>query len=137
MDEAASGRKLFTSHTAGFKEEFHTLEGEVIESEVIDMCYFIAEIGTHTIEGTYEIKFGQLFRKIYENYTKIATRFMKILKKGRKMNLIEFEGEMLYQGQDDDKIITLLGTPPKRIKFLDKSECAPVEPEAEPEPEAT
>ncbi|VDN25166.1 unnamed protein product [Gongylonema pulchrum] len=50
------------------------------------------------------IKFGPLFY-IYAHYSE---KLVGMLIRARKYKLLDFEGEMLYQRQDDDKIIRLL-----------------------------
>uniref|UniRef100_A0A0N5AB63 Costars domain-containing protein n=1 Tax=Syphacia muris TaxID=451379 RepID=A0A0N5AB63_9BILA len=51
------------------------------------------------------ISFGELFH-IYEHYSNKVLVGMLI--RARKYGLVDFEGEMLYQRQDDDKPIMML-----------------------------
>lgn len=57
----------------------------------------------------------QLFSsKIYfvlQVYTVISNKVVGMLIRARRHGLVHFTGEMLYQGQDDDKIIMLLELP--------------------------
>ncbi|NP_001334211.1 Costars domain-containing protein [Caenorhabditis elegans] len=50
------------------------------------------------------VKFGKLFN-IYSFY---SDKLVGMLIRARKYGLVHFEGEMLYQRQDDEKIITML-----------------------------
>ncbi|KHJ85477.1 hypothetical protein OESDEN_14148 [Oesophagostomum dentatum] len=49
------------------------------------------------------IKFGKLFY-IYSFY---SDKLVGMLIRARKYGLLDFEGEMLYQRQDDEKLITM------------------------------
>jgi hypothetical protein len=51
-----------------------------------------------------EIKFGKLFH-IYAN---ISNKLVGILLRARKYNYVQFDGEILYQGRDEDCIIRLI-----------------------------
>ncbi|CAO4369874.1 unnamed protein product [Caenorhabditis nigoni] len=50
------------------------------------------------------VKFGKLFN-IYSFY---SDKLVGMLIRARKYGLVHFEGEMLYQRQDDEKVITML-----------------------------
>ena len=63
-----------------------------------------------------KIDFGRLF-KIY-NF--ISNKLVGILLRARKYGLVDFEGECLFQRQDDDVIITLLYPASKVKKMLDE-----------------
>lgn len=54
-------------------------------------------------DGMITIKFKELF----ELYKVISSKVVGLLIRARKYNLVKFEGEMLYQGRDDNVIITL------------------------------
>lgn len=81
------------------------------------MCETIVKHGEGPDEAKY-IKFGPLF-KIYQFYsdTVILTQICIMLSlfqlvgyliRARKYGLLDFDGEMLYQRQDDNKIIQML-----------------------------
>uniref|UniRef100_A0A672K4T7 Costars domain-containing protein n=1 Tax=Sinocyclocheilus grahami TaxID=75366 RepID=A0A672K4T7_SINGR len=55
-------------------------------------------------EGRIYVTFGRLF----DRYVKISDKVVGILLRCRKHKMVDFEGEMLWKGQDDDIIITLL-----------------------------
>ena len=65
---------------------------------------------------TSKMEFGRLF-SIY-NY--ISNKLVGILLRARKYGLVTFEGETLFQRQDDDVIITLLYPASKVKKMLDE-----------------
>ncbi|EMP39086.1 Actin-binding Rho-activating protein [Chelonia mydas] len=48
------------------------------------------------------------FRQLFETYVTISNKVVGILLRARKYGLVQFEGEMLWQGKDDNVIITLL-----------------------------
>ena len=58
-----------------------------------------AEHGTETVT----VEFGKLF----EHYVTISNKLVGVLLRARKQGLVHFEGEMLWQGQDDRVLITL------------------------------
>lgn len=87
--------------------------GNHIGNEMIELCGWISEIGEERSDGTKIITFGKLFQL----YTKISNKVVGMLIRARKYNLVAFKGEMLYQGQDDHKVITLL-KPMEEIREL-------------------
>ncbi|KAI6187955.1 Actin-binding Rho-activating protein [Aphelenchoides besseyi] len=77
--------------------------GAYILNQVVILCEAIAKYGTGP-ENRRTINFGPLF-KIYETY---SDKVVGLLIRARKHGLLTFNGEMLYQRQDDHKPITLL-----------------------------
>ncbi|KAM9838996.1 actin binding Rho activating protein b [Aulostomus maculatus] len=75
-----------------------------IHREIDDMCYVIRTMADRDADGKTRVTFGQLF----ERYVRISDKVVGILMRARKHGKVKFEGEMLWQGQDDDVIITLL-----------------------------
>ena len=65
---------------------------------------------------TSKIEFGRLFAI----YTYISNKLVGILLRARKYGLVHFEGECLFQRQDDDVVITLLYPASKVKKMLDE-----------------
>ncbi|XP_039250361.1 actin-binding Rho-activating protein-like [Styela clava] len=59
---------------------------------------------TDARSGIRYVTFGPLFQR----YTKISSNLVGILIRARKRNLVDFDGEMLWQRRDDDVIITLI-----------------------------
>ncbi|XP_028317796.1 actin binding Rho activating protein b [Gouania willdenowi] len=75
-----------------------------IHREIDDMCYVIRTMADKDPDGKTRITFGELF----ERYVRISDKVVGILMRARKHGKVWFEGEMLWQGQDDGVIITLL-----------------------------
>lgn len=76
-----------------------------IEKEMDIVCQVIKEYGkVNKKTGLVEITFGELFNV----YTYISDKVVGILLRARKHNMVNFEGEMLFQRRDENKIITLL-----------------------------
>uniref|UniRef100_A0A673CRI2 Costars domain-containing protein n=1 Tax=Sphaeramia orbicularis TaxID=375764 RepID=A0A673CRI2_9TELE len=48
------------------------------------------------------------FGKLFEHYVTISNKLVGILLRARKQGLVDFKGEMLWQGKDDHEMITLL-----------------------------
>uniref|UniRef100_A0A4W6EHQ3 Costars domain-containing protein n=1 Tax=Lates calcarifer TaxID=8187 RepID=A0A4W6EHQ3_LATCA len=48
------------------------------------------------------------FGKLFEHYVTISNKLVGILLRARKQKLVDFKGEMLWQGKDDHVLITLL-----------------------------
>lgn len=101
------GRPLQGSLTERRGKDAHTH----ISREVQELCNVIRKIGepkdgdgsSHT-EKVITVEFGKLF----EHYVTISNKLVGVLLRARKQRLVEFEGEMLWQGQDDHVVITLL-----------------------------
>ncbi|XP_042565097.1 actin-binding Rho-activating protein-like [Clupea harengus] len=73
--------------------------------EVEELCAVIKEIGRPREEdGKITVEFGTLF----EHYVSISNKLVGVLLRARRQGLVLFEGEMLWQGQDNRVIITLI-----------------------------
>ncbi|KAM6087086.1 PREDICTED: actin-binding Rho-activating protein [Chlamydotis macqueenii] len=75
-----------------------------IHREMRDMCFIIETMAKPRPDGKIQVTFGELF----ERYVRISDKVVGILMRARKHGLVDFEGEMLWQGRDDNVIITLL-----------------------------
>ncbi|XP_072226863.1 actin binding Rho activating protein b [Leuresthes tenuis] len=75
-----------------------------IHREIDDMCYVIRTMADPDPDGKTRVTFGELF----DRYVRISDKVVGILMRARKHGKVAFEGEMLWQGQDDEVIITLL-----------------------------
>ncbi|XP_056605893.1 actin-binding Rho-activating protein [Triplophysa dalaica] len=75
-----------------------------IYREMEEMCFIIRDMNQQDKEGRIYMTFGRLF----DRYVKISDKVVGILLRCRKHKMVDFEGEMLWKGQDDDVIITLL-----------------------------
>ncbi|KAK7915685.1 hypothetical protein WMY93_011446 [Mugilogobius chulae] len=81
------------------KEGSKTAERGTME----EMVWIIRDMGFKDKQGRTVISFGRLF----DRYVKISDKVVGILLRCRKHKMVDFEGEMLWKGQDDDVIITL------------------------------
>lgn len=75
-----------------------------IHQEMNEMCYIIRDMGQMDKQGHIYVTFGRLF----DHYVKISDKVLGILLRCRKHKMVDFEGEILWQGQDDDVKIRLL-----------------------------
>ncbi|XP_060631752.2 actin-binding Rho-activating protein [Anolis sagrei] len=75
-----------------------------IHREMKDMCFIIRTMARHRRDGKIQVTFGELF----DRYVRISDKVVGILMRARKHGMVDFEGEMLWQGRDDHVIITLL-----------------------------
>ncbi|KAM7072190.1 actin-binding Rho-activating protein isoform 2-T2 [Acridotheres tristis] len=75
-----------------------------IHREIRDMCFIIESMARPRPDGKIQVTFGELF----DRYVRISDKVVGILMRARKHGLVDFEGEMLWQGRDDNVIITLL-----------------------------
>ena len=74
-----------------------------ISGEVVYLCEMIEKISQRQSDGTVTVTFGRLFNR----YTTISNKAVGMVMRARKQELLNFEGEMLWQRRDDDEIITL------------------------------
>ncbi|XP_048057766.1 actin binding Rho activating protein b [Megalobrama amblycephala] len=75
-----------------------------IHREIDDMCFIIRTMADPDADGCTRVTFGDLF----DRYVRISDKVVGILMRARKHGKVAFEGEMLWQGRDDDIVITLL-----------------------------
>uniref|UniRef100_UPI0037E95D44 actin-binding Rho-activating protein n=1 Tax=Semicossyphus pulcher TaxID=241346 RepID=UPI0037E95D44 len=96
------GRPLQGSMTEQRGKDAHTH----ICREVQELCEVIKNIGEpRDSDGeVIAVRFGKLF----EHYVTISNKLVGVLLRARKQKLVDFEGEMLWQGKDDHVVITLL-----------------------------
>lgn len=73
-------------------------------------------------DGSYVIKFGKLFNA----YTRISDKVVGMLVRARRHGFVKFEGEMLYQRQDEDVLITCVHVPDYDEKPCLATHCQPV-----------
>lgn len=97
--DSGYGRPKDGSKTAkrGDRAQKHILR------EMEEMVWIIRDMGFKDKEGRTTITFGRLF----DRYVKISDKVVGILLRCRKHKMLDFEGEMLWQGRDDNVIITL------------------------------
>lgn len=78
--------------------------GQRISNEIKELIQIIQVMGQRGEDGLCRITFKRLF----DIYVKISNKMVGIMMRARKQGLIDFEGEMLWQGRDDHVVITLL-----------------------------
>ncbi|XP_054477218.1 actin-binding Rho-activating protein-like [Anoplopoma fimbria] len=103
------GRPLQGSMTEQRGKDAHTH----ISREVEELCEVIRNIGHSGDNGgdqsgsdgrVFTVEFGKLF----EHYVTISNKLVGILLRARKQGLVDFKGEMLWQGKDNHAVVTLL-----------------------------
>ncbi|KAG7244526.1 hypothetical protein INR49_029545 [Caranx melampygus] len=97
--DSGYGRPKDGSKTAERGDRAH----KHIHREMEEMVWIIKDMGFKDKEGRTIITFGRLF----DRYVKISDKVVGILLRCRKHKMLDFEGEMLWKGQDDDVIITV------------------------------
>ncbi|XP_031134215.1 actin-binding Rho-activating protein-like [Sander lucioperca] len=103
------GRPLQGSMTEQRGKDAHTH----ISREVEELCEVIRNIGEPRDKdgdgsGSKGRDITVEFGKLFEHYVTISNKLVGILLRARKQRLVDFEGEMLWQGKDDHAVITLL-----------------------------
>lgn len=103
------GRPLVGSMTELRGKHAHTH----ISQEVRELCEVMRNIGEQRDkDGAGKGADGKVmsvqFGKLFEHYVTISNKVVGILLRARKQGLVDFEGEMLWQGRDDHVVITLL-----------------------------
>ncbi|KAJ3603222.1 hypothetical protein NHX12_030965 [Muraenolepis orangiensis] len=74
-----------------------------VHKEMEEMVWIIQDMGLKDRQGRTAITFGRLF----DRYVKISDKVVGILLRCRKHKMLDFEGEMLWKGQDDAVVITV------------------------------
>ena len=74
-----------------------------VSEDVVELCTIIETNGDQIDDKT-SITFGKLF-DLYEN---ISENLVAFLRRAKKFKFVDFEGEMLFQGKDNETRITLL-----------------------------
>lgn len=101
---------------AGSKTEARgKLAHQRISNEIIELCAVIEDNGMRVDENRTTITFGRLF----DIYTVISNKVVGVLLRARKYGFVSFEGETLFQRQDDNVVITLL-LPTSKVKEIQK-----------------
>ncbi|XP_066539535.1 actin-binding Rho-activating protein-like [Hoplias malabaricus] len=75
-----------------------------VSKEVQELCKIIREIGVRQEDGKPVVRFGVLF----EYYVSVSNKVVGVLLRARRQGLVHFEGEMLWQGRDDQVLISLV-----------------------------
>ena len=97
-----------------------------ISKEIIELCAVIEDNGMR-IDDVEEEKDHQktniTFGRLFQIYTVISNKVVGVLLRARKYGFVTFEGETLFQGRDDNVVITLL-FPTSRVKEIAKENSA-------------
>ncbi|XP_078507848.1 actin-binding Rho-activating protein-like [Lissotriton helveticus] len=75
-----------------------------VRREMEELCLVIRDMGVQGRDGLRRVTFGRLF----EHYVRVSDKVVGILLRARKHGMLDFEGEMLWQGVHDHILITLL-----------------------------
>jgi len=75
-----------------------------VHKEILELCEFIYMHSHEDEDERSRMLFGDLFKL----YTRISDKVVGILLRARKYELVHFEPEILFQGQDDDEPVTLM-----------------------------
>ncbi|KAG8441709.1 hypothetical protein GDO86_010772 [Hymenochirus boettgeri] len=75
-----------------------------IHREMKDLCFVIRTMAIIKKDDKACVTFGELF----DRYVRISDKVVGILLRARKHGMVDFQGEMLWQGRDDHVVITLL-----------------------------
>mmetsp|Transcript_7475 Transcript_7475/g.15238 ORF Transcript_7475/g.15238 Transcript_7475/m.15238 type:complete len:87 (+) Transcript_7475:112-372(+) len=77
-----------------------------VEKEIKDVINFIKKLGKKGEDGKYILSFGDYFKS--DEVQNTLENPFATLKAAKKRGVIDFEGEMLWQGMHDHVILTLL-----------------------------
>jgi len=90
---------------AGSKSDLRAQQAATwVEKEVEKLIGEIKKIGYVDEDGNQCVKFGPLF----VHYQDISDTLVGILMRAKKRKLLQYKGDMLFQGMNDDTVITLL-----------------------------
>ncbi|XP_052327791.1 actin binding Rho activating protein b [Oncorhynchus keta] len=84
------------------KEDTKT-NSRTCHGEIADMCYVIRTMNDPDPDGKTHVT----FRELFDRYVRVSDKVVGILLRVKRHGKVAFEGEMLWQGQDDGVIITL------------------------------
>ncbi|CAG5078925.1 Oidioi.mRNA.OKI2018_I69.PAR.g9123.t1.cds [Oikopleura dioica] len=95
--EAGYGEPVGLTKQRGEKAKNH------VYKEIICLLGHVKSLCSDSPDGLY-----CTFKQIFDRYVKISDKVVGILLRARKYGFLDFEGEMLWQRQDDDVRIYLL-----------------------------
>lgn len=79
-----------------------------ISGEIVELCEVIWAHGHMTGQTEMGDVCGILFGDLFQLYTRISNKVVGLLLRARKYHLVEFEGETLFQGRDEDTPIFMV-----------------------------
>ncbi|XP_038822196.1 uncharacterized protein LOC120022376 [Salvelinus namaycush] len=74
-----------------------------IHGEIADMCYVIRTMNDPDPDGKTRVT----FRELFDRYVRVSDKVVGILLRAKRHGKVAFDGEMLWQGQDDGVIMWL------------------------------
>ena len=77
-----------------------------MRNEIKLLIEIIQKHGAKAEQGGKEV-IQMKFKELFELYKVISNKVVGLLIRARKYKLVNFEGEMLYQGRDDNVVVTL------------------------------
>nr|CAD2203101.1 unnamed protein product [Meloidogyne enterolobii] len=99
-----------------------SLTAKHIAKEMLQLCEIIEEYG-NKIKGENGINYKIItFGYLFNIYEYISDKVVGILLRARKHKMVDFEGEMLFQRRDENKIIKLLLSRENIEKYLKELE---------------
>lgn len=102
---------------AGSLTEYRGKKANIqVYQEMLELCTVINDEGHSISKQTPELR-GILFGELFNIYTHINDKLVGLLLRARKHELIEFEGEVLFQRRDDNVPI-LLTKPIREIREI-------------------
>lgn len=102
---------------AGSLTEYRGKKANIqVYQEMLELCTVINDEGHSISKKTPELR-GILFGELFNIYTHINDKLVGLLLRARKHELIEFEGEVLFQRRDDNVPI-LLTKPIREIREI-------------------
>jgi len=98
------GQKGYGKAPEGSKSAARAAKAKLwVKQQIGQLISVIKKIGSQSSQGRYEVTFGIIFVA----YQDISDTLVGILRRARKYGCVEFEGDMLFQGQSDNVIISL------------------------------
>lgn len=102
---------------AGSLTEYRGKKANIqVYQEMLELCMVINDEGQSYSKKEPELR-AILFGELFNIYTHINDKLVGLLLRARKHELIQFEGEMLFQRRDDDVPVFLL-KPIKAIREI-------------------
>lgn len=102
---------------AGSLTEYRGKKANIqVYQEMLELCTVIHDEGEAISDNEPELR-GLLFGELFNIYTHINDKLVGLMLRARKHELIQFEGEMLFQRRDDNVPVYLL-KPLKQIREI-------------------
>lgn len=125
VDDPEYGRPKAGSRTAIRGAQAHAH----VSSEIVTLAEVLRRVGNEAYDGCIEVSslnclcvtelvchvqrylpLQTTFGDLFSAYERISNKLVGILLRARRQDIVDFEGEMLFQGRDNHVIIRLLDT---------------------------